>query len=95
MACGLLGTKALPEPILSYKLDHEKHISMKFIEENAFTIDVGKMSAILYQPQCFHEFKLYLTNPTMHHANIPQCTILQQKCAHVHISVTKWCIVGY
>ena len=27
---------------------------------------------------------------------MPQCTVLQQKCAHiVHISVTKWCIVGY
>ena len=35
------------------------------------------------------------TNPTMHHCHIPQCTILWQKCACVHISVTKWCIVGY
>ena len=28
-------------------------------------------------------------------SNIPLCTILQQKRAHMHISVLKWCIVGY
>ena len=25
----------------------------------------------------------YLTNPTVHHTNIPQCTILKSKCAHM------------
>ena len=36
-----------------------------------------------------------LRNPQMHQTNIPQCTILSQKCACVHISVVKWCIVRY
>ena len=31
----------------------------------------------------------------MHQTNIPRRTILWQKCAHVHISVTTWCILGY
>ena len=33
----------------------------------------------------------------MHQTNTSQHTILYQKCAyvHVHIPVTKWCIVGY
>ena len=28
------------------------------------------------------------TNPTMHH-------FVTEMCTHVHISVTKWCVVGY
>ena len=34
-------------------------------------------------------------NSTMHPTDVTQFTSLQQKCAHVHITVTKWCIVGY
>ena len=39
-------------------------------------------------------------HPTVYSTNIPQCTILQQKCAHfcckmVHCGIWDWCIVGF
>ena len=36
-------------------------------------------------------------NPTMHQTNIPQWMhhFVAEMCTHVHISVTKWCIVGH
>ena len=49
------------------------------------TVAAGRhdLSRVLY---------IYCTNPTMHQSHIPQCTFCNR---NVHISVTKWCIVGY
>ena len=47
--------------------------------------------------------QIHLKNPTMHWTNIPQCTILWQKCAPcthfcykmVHYGILEWCIVVF
>ena len=45
---------------------------------------------------CDSAQKTCCTNPTIHHSHIPQYTIfVTEMCTCVHISVTKWCIVGH
>ena len=48
MACRLIRTKPLPEPILTYcQLDPQEQTSVKFIHESAFKNAVCEMAAIL------------------------------------------------
>ena len=65
------------------------------------------MLVFLFVIQCFeHSLQAHVTsgtNPPMHQSHIPQCTNLQQKCAHVCTfllqNVASWdtvlCILGF
>ena len=71
MACRLLGTKPLPEPMLAYcQLASWEQISVKiFIQENAFEIVVCQVAAILSRGRWVN--KLFLTNVDLCY-NIPE-----------------------
>ena len=72
-----------------------KYNSYIFIQQKVLAKIVCNLATILSWPQCvdpigeLHQsHNASVTYPTMHH-------FVTEKCTYVHISVTKWCIVGY
>ena len=60
-------------------------------------VGLSVQHTMLWMPHCRNccTHGLYPSHNSHKASNIPQCTILSQKYAHIHISVTKWGIVGY